>query len=270
MRLVACASVIQLTAALEHTAFVDHDPNTGNLLFRTGSPLVHRGHHRDKDIDFEPLMSQFKTAAENAGVKWPADFFVQDFSLWTTETETIAHEKAWWEKHSELGNVTHWPIYGMHHSTLEAGCKHNSIEKCTDRTKQPNTMADADVGTLGKTFLAWGDTDDLHSRLATINGLLHTKMSKPQVIFFHCTCGCDRTGEFGIAYSIKYQSMTWTDAMAYDVKLIKRNPTYSNMVMSQWYCEYLANTGQYSHTDCGNCNPFQCAEGTDESVTLFV
>merc|ERR1719191_2208969 len=103
MRFLACASVIQLSAAVDHVAFVDHDPNTGNLLFRTGSPLVHKSFGKTKDIDFEPLMAQFKTAAENAGVKWPSDFFVQDFSLWTHETDELANEKAWWEKHSDLG-----------------------------------------------------------------------------------------------------------------------------------------------------------------------
>ena len=47
--------------------------------------------------------------------------------------------------------------------------------------------------------------------------------------------------------------------MTFDVKLIGRQISYANMVMSQWYCEYLAASDQYGHdNDCGNCELFRC------------
>jgi hypothetical protein len=241
---------------------VDYDASTGNLLFRTGDPLVHdqTAPYDPHGVDFEALMAQFKTATEAAGAEWPADYFVQDFSLWTGETDYIAAEKQYWDTHPDLGNVTHWPINGMSQGTLQAGCKKYNISACADSTNQPQTMADTDVLALGQNYLEWGDTDDLSNRLAALNKVLHTKLSKPQVLFFHCTCGCDRTGEFYAAYAIEFLNRTWTEAMAYDVKLIDRNPMYTSMVMSQWYCEFLSATGQYGHSDCGNCSPFECSD----------
>ena len=184
--LVALASV-EIGSSLEHSAFVDWDASTGNILFRTGNSLE----SNSSGIDFDPLMAQFKTAAEKAGAKWPNEYFVQDCSLWTGESDYISAEKLYWETHPEQGNVTHWPILGMYTATLQAGCKMDGISTCGDWTKQPQSFSADDVTTLSNNFKKWGNTDDLENRLASVYEALHTKMVKPQVIFFHCTVSDD-------------------------------------------------------------------------------
>jgi hypothetical protein len=260
LRLLLSLGSLQIASAVDpsccqYSAFVDWDASTGNILFRTGNPLDSAD---NKEIDFKPLMAQFKTAAEKAGATWPTEYFVQDISLWTNEDSYIAAEKQYWDAHPVQGNVTHWPTVGMHTTVLQAGCKDYNISACGNSTKQPSSFSPTDLHMLAKNYQKWGNTDQLESRLATVYKALHTKTDKPQVIFFHCTCGCDRTGEFYAAYAIKYLNQTWTDAMQYDVDLINRLVDYDYMLMSQWYCEYLATSGQYSHNDCGNCKLFKC------------
>jgi len=173
--------------------------------------------------------------------------------------DLILNEKLWWESHSQLGEVIEFPIGGMRAPTMQAGCQANNISRCANSTNQPSNLSQLDLKTMATTFPNWGDADALNARLATVHSALHTAASKPRVMFFHCSCGCDRTGEFYASYAMRYLNKTFTEAMTFDVKLIGRQISYANMVMSQWYCEYLAASDQYGHdSDCGNCEPFRC------------
>lgn len=43
--------------------------------------------------------------------------------------------------------------------------------------------------------------------------------SLPTVIYLHCECGCDRTGEIGGSYAMKYLNMTYDQATAWNEKI---------------------------------------------------
>lgn len=81
--------------------------------------------------------------------------------------------------------------------------------------------------------------DDLPYLFGQVRRLLLDTSSTPVVIFAHCTCGCDRTGEFSAAYAMQYLGATLTEARNTNVQLIKREMFYTNQYATSWYCFYL-------------------------------
>ena len=79
-------------------------------------------------------------------------------------------------------------------------------------------------------------------------------------MFFHCFCGCDRTGELAAAYSIRHLDMSLTDALAENEQVASRHMYYDFQVSAQWYCESLRLQGLYRWDDCGNCGPYRCGD----------
>lgn len=73
--------------------------------------------------------------------------------------------------------------------------------------------------------------------------LLDTKHDKPYVIFcisfnyliVHCECGCDRTGEVGANFVIKYHGWNFTRAMTFNEAVPKRHILYVNQVNKSEY-----------------------------------
>lgn len=59
------------------------------------------------------------------------------------------------------------------------------------------------------------------------------------VIYFHCECGCDRTGEIGGSYAMKYMNMTYAEAYHWDESIAGRWIIPNHNWAMEWYCEYL-------------------------------
>ena len=147
-----------------------------------------------------------------------------------------------------------------------AACKKWGIQHC--KTRQPADFAPSDYLTLSRNFLQWDrDTkyrdDALDIRLQTAFGwLTQRRAAVPLVIFGHCSCGCDRTGEFFGAYYMRYQGWNLTRALTYDEGVPLRHIVYAYQVAVQWYCGWLFAsdpTRYHQLTDCRNCQAFRCA-----------
>mmetsp|Transcript_2326 Transcript_2326/g.5475 ORF Transcript_2326/g.5475 Transcript_2326/m.5475 type:complete len:278 (+) Transcript_2326:43-876(+) len=239
-----------------HVRFVDHDPATNNFLFRTGTPS-----DLFSAIDMPGLKRDFGEEAKKAGLKLPDDFYLIDLCLWTSEYEDIAKEAKWFSDHKDRGEFHWWPMWGVSQEYVDAGCKLNNITHCATNM-QPGTMSPEDEKVMALSYPQWANdtADQIGSRMAMVNAWLHTPADKPRVIFGHCTCGCDRTGEFFAAYMLQYQNKSFVEAMTIDESVPKRHIGYSHQVAAQWYCNYLRLNGNITTDDCDKCEPFRCSD----------
>eukprot|EP00747_Dinoflagellata_sp_TGD_P030397 gnl/TRDRNA2_/TRDRNA2_134595_c1_seq1.p1 gnl/TRDRNA2_/TRDRNA2_134595_c1~~gnl/TRDRNA2_/TRDRNA2_134595_c1_seq1.p1 ORF type:complete len:210 (+),score=20.75 gnl/TRDRNA2_/TRDRNA2_134595_c1_seq1:78-632(+) len=119
---------------------------------------------------------------------------------------------------------------------------------------QPRDLDAATRRGVADSFEEW-DADSLNMRVRTLRELLD---GSPRVIFFHCLCGCDRTGALFAAYAMRYLNMSLTEAIAENELVAGRHMYYNFQISAQWYCENLRARGLYAWDDCGNCEPFRC------------
>ena len=91
---------------------------------------------------------------------------------------------------------------------------------------------------LASTYADWG-SDRLVERVVALRAMLAAQMSLPQVIYFHCDCGCDRTGQLAGGYMMRYHGSSWDLAVAYNRAVAGRPQTCPTHRQMQWYCVYL-------------------------------
>jgi len=72
--------------------------------------------------------------------------------------------------------------------------------------------------------LASWQPDSLPSFIPSLNKVLNTPGANglPVVIYFHCECGCDRTGEIAGSYAMTYMGYTYNQAYAWDQEVAGR------------------------------------------------
>ncbi len=116
--------------------------------------------------------------------------------------------------------------------------------------------------TLSLHYPEWGDSD-LIARIEGTRRALETPRADglPKVLYGHCECGCDRTGEFFASYAMRYNGKSFVEAMRFDESVPDRHIGYSNQMGAQWYCNYLNATGTVKIDDCDKCEPFRCRDG---------
>jgi protein-tyrosine phosphatase len=103
---------------------------------------------------------------------------------------------------------------------------------------------------LASTYADWG-TDRLVERVEVLRAMLFKRQLLPQVIFFHCDCGCDRTGQLAGSYMMRFHNSTWDSVVAYNQVVAGRPQTCPTHRQMQWYCVYLNRFLGYNST--GDC-----------------
>lgn len=265
----------------EHFRLVDYSPGTGNFLFRSG--IIGNA---TSPVAYEELVQVMTEQAVASGITFPSEFHLDVVCLlvreWKeVENMTIDAEKEWFDNHPELGSFVHWPMYGISAQgygalagavLMEEVCEEAGIDKSNCPSPQPAEFKAEVRDDLAETYNIWGDgTDMMVSRVDEVHDRLRTKYDVPRMIVFHCTCGCDRTGQFAGAYNMRYLNWTFTSALQYNNALIntghssgREHIIYQNQIAIQWYCYYLNAVDIKSIPDCGNCEgvgasvPFQC------------
>jgi protein-tyrosine phosphatase len=104
----------------------------------------------------------------------------------------------------------------------------------------PAVLPRSYVEEQAKTLDTW-QIDHLPTYIPSLNKMLKTKgpQGVPTVIYFHCECGCDRTGEIAGSYAMKYLNMTYVQAYAWDDEVAGRWILPNHNWALEWYCEYL-------------------------------
>ena len=136
-----------------------------------------------------------------------------------------------------------------------------------------------DLEWLATTLPVWG-TDQLPTRVPQLRALLEHSTVPPTVIYLHCDCGCDRTGEVMGSYAMQYLGKSWSDTCKWNNAIAGRPqicpnqhamqvglslaslPLFPHDQHEQWYCLYLKMALNVSTTgDCLSfhlCTPNSC------------
>jgi hypothetical protein len=220
------------SSGVKHVHLIDTFGN--NMLFRGGSPEV------DKSFSFSTLVASLELAAKQLNATLPSRYFTivinvenLDTTGFTSEDGTnVVSEHAFFANNSALGQFYFWHMVGT--SSHPAA-----------------SLFDGQRDWLAATYADWG-TDKLVSRVETLRTMLTSQNSPiPLVIFFHCDCGCDRTGQLAGAYAMRFHNASWDQVVATNRQVAGRPqlcPTHHQM---QWYCVYANSVLNISST--GNC-----------------
>lgn len=191
---------------------VDFNATTGNFLFRGNSPV-------SKDtFEYDALKSYLSDAA--SPIKLPTQFTIIDVSLLNKispkDRDTLAVEHKFWDQNKDKGSLINHAIFGNITSPDDY-----SVEKRKILEKLPSI-----------------------DRLDELVVQLHTLMSQnlqnnPSLIYVHCEAGKDRTGEVIAAYSMKYQGVSYNNAIKNAHDVAGRNLSRFSENAIKWYAWYL-------------------------------
>lgn len=195
-----------------------------NLLVRGGNPVV------GSNGSFDPAAMQaaLAAAAKAAGVAMPAKYVLVDIDLENFDQTNSADrghgvaEFSFFAKNPAAGSYRFWQTVG------------------TSANASDPSLPAAVVSYLAHSFPAW-QSDQLPARVAALRQLLTSAdpSGLPRVVFFHCDCGCDRTGEMGGAYWLAQMNVPFATVIERNTDIAGRPMLCNNFLALQWYCLYL-------------------------------
>jgi hypothetical protein len=232
-----------------------------NLLFRGPNPV----NTTTNTFNYGWLTSLMKQRAAERRVAFPEEFDLVVLSLLTHETADIQAEADFFKANPQLGSFYAWPMWGMNATWMQQEvCPAAGVASDACPSAQPADFNATALAAIGRSAAAPVDPDQLDARLAKVHEMLTTPAKRPVVIYGHCICGCDRTGEFFAVYGMRYQADTFSTIMRYDtgVPTPPRNIGYSHQLYAQWACNRMYYDGSYAPRayDCTNCQPFRCSD----------
>ncbi|KAL6045218.1 putative Protein tyrosine phosphatase, dual specificity [Balamuthia mandrillaris] len=207
-----------------HIHFVDKSSTVKNWLVRGGNPDV----IDDSQFDYNALVRGILAAAKRDNVDLPQPFFLIDINLENIENDNkdtddshhVMSEYEFFEANPSKGLFLFWQTLGT-----------------TNNISTPY-FTPSFKNYLMKSFPQWMG-DDIIQRMQTLRALLATSFGMPAVIYAHCDCGCDRTGELFGSYYMKWQNKTWEETNALNTNFAERPMECPNYLAMQWYCMYL-------------------------------
>jgi len=204
--------------------FVDKSPN-GNWLFRGNEPK-----NTSNVFAIDELYTTLRTVAKaETNYSLPEDFYILDFNLDGAEIEDTILESKFFEKNPNVGNVTHWLTLGD--------------------AFPPEFYTEAERKQKAITLGSW-QYDNLPKRVLVLRDYLYSSGPRPLVIYVHCECGIDRTGEIIGSYYMAYRSFpSFKAAWDLDNKIGGRQMLPWSVFALQWYCYYLQYAQNYA-VDC--------------------
>lgn len=200
-----------------------------NYVFRGGNPVV-------RDVfAYEALLNQMNlTVAHNL----PGNVYMLVINLLNpsvpAEASYIDAEIAYWAANPTQGNTVLYTSLGAPYAPY--GFSNSSIEEKVENLSSFMDPLDVWISYTHQQLVSW--TGDV-----------------PLIIYVHCTCGCDRTGEFSVGWYMQYQGDSLVEARTINTDLIQRDMFTQNLDAAEWYCFYL----KYQVAGFGNLS---CAPGT--------
>jgi len=197
-----------------------------NLLYRGNEPKITNS--TGPFFAYDLLTSYMADSAKSKGISFPSEYWLIDIKLiypdWPIEWPDIALERNFFVSNPTLGSFA----------------THHVIGDLTPPWMYPSSY----VQSYALNLTNW-QPDDLPAYIHHIRNLLETGGDNPSpekiptVVYFHCECGCDRTGEIAGSYAMRYLNFTFVEANTWDQKVAGRwiLPNHKNGM--EWYCEYL-------------------------------
>ncbi|WP_419533158.1 hypothetical protein [Endozoicomonas sp.] len=198
----------------ERVHLVDYNEQTGNYLFRGNMPL------NSKTFAYHELMGIVNShAIEQTGSPIPEMVRIIDISLINTinpnERRHLAKEHGFFDQNKELGEVIHYPVYG-----IPVSVKHTHRKWRKHFAKK------------------WGK-DKLESLVNNLKRRLDQDETATIILYVHCEAGFDRTGELIAAYQLRHQGKSYHQAYQNAVLVAGRQISSLSKHGLQWYAYYL-------------------------------
>ena len=247
--MVAACAVAHAGLDPNRVHLVDHNPGSGNFLFRGNMPT------NDTGFAYDQLFGLMAERAGNASLTLPANAYMHVISLNNiADGKDFSHEKAWWKQSSsaQLGELTLWPL-GL------AGIL--PPKSFSDGEKKRQMASENASNSVWK-------VDNIPSHVRTLNVLMEQQgpSARPRIIYVHCTAGCDRTGELIGAYRLTngLDGHNIVDTYAHDACEPApagkygdgRFPNYYSTSALSWYCLYDAYYGRPNASALAGCETF--------------
>jgi len=212
--------------SVNHVHFVDRDSSLPQFLFRGGEMDIDGN---TCGFDYNALVAAIAVAAQQANIQLPHDYYLIDINLlnlidgnWTCDDSRHSlTEFQFFDQNPHLGEFVFWQTYG------------DKDNASTPYFTQPFLKY------LAKTLDQW-QGDNVVGRTALYK-MLHTPhhSGKPIVIYGHCDCGCDRTGEIFGSYYMRYMGYSWEKANIMNQVIAERPMGCDPWRAMQWFCLWL-------------------------------
>jgi len=185
-------------------------------------------------LPYDDLVSYIKQNGLANNITIPDQFYIIDMKLITGPTP------------SELPDIELEKNFFAENPTLGEALTNNTFGDLIN----PSWMDLEKQITMAKTLSTWSG-DDLPYRMDLYHNILFTERDLPVVLYIHCECGCDRTGEISASWVMKYLGWDFAQSMEWDYSIAGRKITFANQWAAQWYCLYL----QYAENRSIDCTP---------------
>jgi len=197
-------------------------------------------------LNYSGLVSEIQAAGLIANVTVPSDFYLIDINFlndWQEHNQSFpldgnntAGEFLFFQKNPDLGMFIFWETTGSYDNA--------TWEQISSSLRE----------FMVQTFDDWM-ADRLNVRMEKVRKILYTNFQKPAVIYGHCDCGCDRTGEMFGSYYMKWMNKSWEETNELNKIAASRPMDCFNYLAMQWYCLYLNQVEGRSDLNCLNNQP---------------
>eukprot|EP00026_Physarum_polycephalum_P015610 Phypoly_transcript_16330.p1 GENE.Phypoly_transcript_16330~~Phypoly_transcript_16330.p1 ORF type:complete len:242 (+),score=28.85 Phypoly_transcript_16330:113-838(+) len=225
LSLILCVCLVQADYLEERkVVYLDRTPASSgisNYLFRGNEPKVLV--NKTDVVAYDLLATYMNNATKQSGFTLPESFYIIDIKFVydpsdPLEKGDIVLESNYFQAHQKEGQFSYKVILG----------------DAEDPTLLPNETAVEKA----KNLSTW-QHDDLPNYIPSIRKLLYTPRAQPTVIYLHCECGCDRTGEIAGGYAMKYLNMTYDQVNVWNHDIAGRDIFFIHQFALHWYCLYL-------------------------------
>jgi len=202
--------------------FMDHNAKTGNFLFRGNEPKI--SNSSGSYFAWDLLRQFMQEQASMNKIQFPNKYYLIDIKLiyWhdPLEEPDIVLEQDFFKANPTLGESRMLQIFGD--------------------LSPPTVYPESYVKEEALALSSW-QHDDLPKLIPALKSMVNTPRADgvPTIIYFHCECGCDRTGEVAGSYAMKYLNFTYGKAYEWDDSIAGRWILPNHDFALQWYCEYL-------------------------------
>lgn len=250
---------LPLIEAVDHIHIVDYNIDESVILIRGGTPVT----YTEPRVDYESWVEGMTEAVETAGLAIVSPVYIIDINLMNFQTNRDLSEtqieSSYFASNPSKGEFEYWETVG---SSGNASNVLFGLSTQANLNSYMNQLLTRAQDWLPDRMIERQDVlfDLVHN--ATNERIVRIRQSNPAVgtilIYGHCDCGCDRTGQTFGSYYLRHLKWSWEATNTMNTIIPGRGMGCNNYLAMQWYCLYLNTAMNYTNNCHINfaCTPF--------------
>ncbi|EGC32956.1 hypothetical protein DICPUDRAFT_155043 [Dictyostelium purpureum] len=207
----------------------------GNEPKKTLSNGINKSNYSTAILAYDDLVEYMRNNSQTVyGITLPDQFYIIDIKLVTgplpSELKDVELEQNFFAAEPQLGEFHMNQTFG------------DIID--------PQFVSKDNLEKYATSLPTWSK-DNLPLRMRDYHNILITQRDLPVVLYVHCECGCDRTGEVMASYVMRFKGWNLEKALEWDFQIAGRVINFANRWAAQWYCLYLYYVEKFDI----DCNP---------------